>query len=581
MNEAGVGCTPALDADTRSSRPASRPAQACKQMACGSSFRRLFPLASDGLVQFVPPTQDRSTASAAKIRLELARARHMLVRLDAAEALVVLQRVEQQIALVPGQGVLALFSEVAAMRAASLVLQDDVTAALAAAQSALRLHAHSPAGRVARSVCRYVYWQLGDMKQLEALTCGETSEHPDHLRSATAILDCAVDAMAELRKLHLNSAQSLAEHALDMAQHVADISPSIDALTAGIIGQVLFERGCLDEAHALIAPRLPHLRRAGMVEGVLRCYGLLARIAAARGQPGHALALLADAEELAIKRCWPRLRVASLAQQVAIHLLMGSTGEATGCARRLEDQIAACAQQGGIPGFEMARYLAITHARLALAQPNGALYFQQLQTVYCDCVSRHDYVSAVEVALLLVEVLFRQQRQEEAFELLTELVRYAASAGLLQTLVDCNDSVGELISKLGREGMPPGLTDAHGLRAYARLIDARRRARRVPQPRKGVVSPANARRGLPSTTNLSDRERVIVWLMGQGMTNKQIALHLRIAPETVKTHAKHLYTKLSVKNRAEAVTVAVRLGMAQFPEERVAASVARARIGGL
>jgi LuxR family maltose regulon positive regulatory protein len=537
-------------------------------------------LASDGLVQFVPPARDRSTASAAKIRLELARARHMLVRLDAAEALVILQRVEQQLALVPGQGMLALFSEVAAMRAASLVLQDDVTAALAAAQSALRLHARSPTAHVARSVCRYVYWQLGDMKQLEALTCGETGDSPDHLYSATAVFDCAVDAMAELRKLRLNSAQALAEYALDMAQHVADISPSIDALTASVIGQVLFERGCLDEAHALIAPRLPHLHRAGMVESVLRCYDLLARIAAARGQPGHALALLADAEELAIKRCWPRLRVASLAQQVAIHLWMGSPGEATDCTRRLEDQIAACGQQGGMPGFEMARYLAITHARLELARPNGTFDVRQLQNVYLDCVSRHDCLSAVEVALLLVEMQLQQQRQDEAFELLAALVRYAVSAGLLQTLVDCNDSVGELISKLGRGSMPPRLTDAHSLRAYARRIDAQRRARGMSQPCGGAAGTADARRGRSSTTSLSDRERVIVWLMGQGMTNKQIALHLRIAPETVKSHAKHLYTKLSVKNRAEAVTVAVRLGMAQVPEKEVAASVAKGRIGG-
>lgn len=577
MNEASVGCTSALDADTRSTRPA----QAGMQLPYGSSFRFPFPLAGDGLLQFVPPARDRKTASAAKIRLELARARHMLIRLEAAEALVVLQRVEQQIALVPGQGVLALFSEVAAMRAASLVLQDNATAALAAAQSALQLHPYSPTTHVARSVCRYVYSQLGDVKQLEALAYGGTSDYPDHLRSATAVFDRAVDALAELRKLHLNSAQALAEHALDMAQRVAGISPSIDVLPASIIGQVHFERGCLDEAHALIAPRLPHLRRAGMVEGVLRCYALLAHIAAARGQPDHALALLADAEEFAIKRCWPRLRVASLAQQVAIHLRVGSPGEATGCARRLEDQICACAQQGGIPDFEMARYLAITHARLALAQPNDALDFQQLQDVYLDCKSRHDYISAVEVALLLVEVQLRRQRRDEAFELLAALVRFSASAGLLQTLVDCNDSVGELISKLGREGVPPRLTDAHGVRAYASLIDARRRARRASQPRGGVALQASARRGLPSTTNLSDRERVIVWLMGQGMTNKEIALHLRIAPETVKSHAKHLYTKLSVKNRAEAVTVAVRLGMTRVPEKGVAASVARGHIGGL
>ncbi len=82
MNEASVGCTQALDTDACSARVA----WAGMQMACGPAFRRTFPLAVDGHLPFVPPGRDQSTASAARIRLELARARHMLVRLDAAEA---------------------------------------------------------------------------------------------------------------------------------------------------------------------------------------------------------------------------------------------------------------------------------------------------------------------------------------------------------------------------------------------------------------------------------------------------------------------------------------------------------------
>jgi LuxR family maltose regulon positive regulatory protein len=55
---------------------------------------------------------------------------------------------------------------------------------------------------------------------------------------------------------------------------------------------------------------------------------------------GHALALLTDAEELAIECRWPRLRAASLAQQVQMHIEIGSLSEAMDCARRLETLIA-------------------------------------------------------------------------------------------------------------------------------------------------------------------------------------------------------------------------------------------------
>jgi ATP/maltotriose-dependent transcriptional regulator MalT len=52
---------------------------------------------------------------------------------------------------------------------------------------------------------------------------------------------------------------------------------------------------------------------------------------------------------------------------------------------------------------------------------------------------------------------------------------------------------------------------------------------------------------------LSARERTIVRLMGHGLSNKRIARQLSIAPETVKSHAKHIFWKLDVRTRAQAV----------------------------
>src|ERR1700674_1952915 len=55
-----------------------------------------------------------------------------------------------------------------------------------------------------------------------------------------------------------------------------------------------------------------------------------------------------------------------------------------------------------------------------------------------------------------------------------------------------------------------------------------------------------------SGVRLSARERTIVFLMGHGLTNKMIARQLSIAPETVKSHAKSLFWKLTVQTRAQA-----------------------------
>ena len=64
-----------------------------------------------------------------------------------------------------------------------------------------------------------------------------------------------------------------------------------------------------------------------------------------------------------------------------------------------------------------------------------------------------------------------------------------------------------------------------------------------------------------SGVRLSARERTIVFLMGHGLTNKMIARQLSIAPETVKSHAKSLFWKLTVQTRAQAVYRASGLGL--------------------
>ncbi len=64
-----------------------------------------------------------------------------------------------------------------------------------------------------------------------------------------------------------------------------------------------------------------------------------------------------------------------------------------------------------------------------------------------------------------------------------------------------------------------------------------------------------------ASAGLSDREREVVGLIAGGATNKEIAARLHLSPHTVKDHTSALYRKLGVRNRAEAVRRAERLGL--------------------
>ncbi|MGB9886988.1 MAG: response regulator transcription factor [Moorellales bacterium] len=61
-----------------------------------------------------------------------------------------------------------------------------------------------------------------------------------------------------------------------------------------------------------------------------------------------------------------------------------------------------------------------------------------------------------------------------------------------------------------------------------------------------------------SGEELTVREQEILRLLARGMTNKEIAAATHLATDTVKTHLRNIYRKLGVKNRSQAVSLALK-----------------------
>lgn len=66
----------------------------------------------------------------------------------------------------------------------------------------------------------------------------------------------------------------------------------------------------------------------------------------------------------------------------------------------------------------------------------------------------------------------------------------------------------------------------------------------------------------PTAKDLTDREREVLCLLASGASTKAIAEQLFISPATVRNHIKSILTKLGVRSRLEAVTLALRSGLA-------------------
>ncbi|MGO4258567.1 response regulator [Marmoricola sp. RAF53] len=65
----------------------------------------------------------------------------------------------------------------------------------------------------------------------------------------------------------------------------------------------------------------------------------------------------------------------------------------------------------------------------------------------------------------------------------------------------------------------------------------------------------------PGFAELSDREREILALIGAGRSNSEIAEELVISMATVKTHVRHVFAKLDLRDRAQAVVAAREAGL--------------------
>jgi ATP/maltotriose-dependent transcriptional regulator MalT len=68
--------------------------------------------------------------------------------------------------------------------------------------------------------------------------------------------------------------------------------------------------------------------------------------------------------------------------------------------------------------------------------------------------------------------------------------------------------------------------------------------------------------GLPeSMAELTARELEVLKLVARGLSNRQISESLFLSEATVKTHLAHVYAKLSVRDRVQAVVLAYETGL--------------------
>jgi DNA-binding NarL/FixJ family response regulator len=81
-------------------------------------------------------------------------------------------------------------------------------------------------------------------------------------------------------------------------------------------------------------------------------------------------------------------------------------------------------------------------------------------------------------------------------------------------------------------------------------------------------APAKQSAAGPHVGDLTERERAVLGLLVQGLSNKHIARTMCISDNTVKTHLNNIFRKLNFQRRSQAIVYALRNGLHEMEELR-------------
>jgi LuxR family maltose regulon positive regulatory protein len=315
-------------------------------------------------------------------------------------------------------------------------------------------------------------------------------------------------------------------------------------MLATLLAAALWERDQAEDAAALLANRLDVLERSGLPETLLLGFRTLARIAGADGSEHRALELLGALDAVGIARRLPRLRIASLADQVRLHSHRFRAEACRNLCERIDALLTDAAPQHGPLWHRSAallRDVAQGHAAIAAREWRRAIE----PLTRGEALARELKLGRLQLELTGLLALSLDRCGEKSLGRLREAADLARAYGLNRVFADAHPALGEWASQaLG--GDEAGLGSARAPAPPSRA---------APPPREAAKA-----RSTPSMA-LTPKEREVLELLARNLSNKEIGLAMQVGEETIKWHVKNLFAKLDAGTRKQVVSRARILGL--------------------
>ncbi len=318
-------------------------------------------------------------------------------------------------------------------------------------------------------------------------------------------------------------------------------------ITGILLAESLYESGEVDNAERLLAVYLPAMIEQGIPDHLISGFRTRSRIHFLRGEVDAALQALTELEHLGYQNNQGRLVASARLERARLALRRGQTDTAGEFLRRALAAFDWDSQQSLWLFGNDTEFPDMLDWRLQVHRGQGAAALPEMRRRLAQYEGAGRMRRALSLRLLMACAESQRGRTAAAVKLFQQVLQQARVEGYRRLLLD----EGDLILPLLR-AVAPEFNESMDSAALLESLCC--------GPAVRAATPA-----LPTTSELADppteREREVLALLAEGLSNKDIAEQSHISVSTVRAHLRNINGKLGAKSRTEAVAIARRLGL--------------------
>ena len=396
---------------------------------------------------------------------------------------------------------------------------------------------------------------LGDAHALKGEMAAAYQAHSEALKAIRSAGNIYFTIVANLKLANTLREQGRLQRTLEICQQQMQLASNSGLSQAGAVGwllaiwgETLVEVNDLDGAIDLVRKGVELPERGGDVAMLGWSYLCLMRVLFSRGDTTGAEEIIQKTEKIGRERNLPPWFTNQMATwQTRLWLAQDKLEAATQWAR-VRGLVAA---EEPTPLYELGYFWLIEYivlARVLIAQGRLDETAKLLQRLLETAEAGGRTTRVIEILLLQALAFQAGGDASRAMTTLQRALTFAEPEGFIRIFVDEGPPMARLLYEAVTRGIAPD---------YARRLLA---AFPLAEPEQADPSKTQAPKS-ELVEPLSERELEVLQLIGEGLTNREIASRLFLALNTVKAHTRNIYGKLDVHSRTQAIARSQELGL--------------------